>query len=185
MGSKKKLDKIVVIDLEATCQASHNDWLSGERSDIIEIGACFLDAQTKRVSQRTSYLVKPISSTISKFCTELTGWTQKDVNRGIAFGDACNKLAKEFGTKNRVWASWGDYDRKHFERDCEYYKAKYPFGPRHINVKTLFSLINNLKKELGMTAALEYYDLELKGTHHKGDWDAYNTARILGKMLLK
>ena len=185
MGSKKKLDKIVVVDLEATCQANNSDWLPNERSDIIEIGACFLDVQSGKVSQKTSYIIKPRNSTVSEFCTELTTLTQEDVNRGIPFGDACNKFAKEFGTKNRVWASWGDYDRKHFERDCHFYEAKYPFGPRHINAKTLFSLVNKLSKELGMIAALDYYDLELKGTHHRGGDDAYNTARILSKILSK
>jgi len=184
MGGKNKLDKIVVVDLEATC------WMPREaqgeqRSDIIEIGACFLDAQTGKVSQKTSYIVKPACSTISEFCTELTTLTQEDVNRGIPFVDACNKFAKEFGTKNRVWASWGDYDRNHFQRDCDFYKANYPFGPRHINAKTLFSLVHGLPKELGLAKALEYCGFEFKGTQHRGHDDAFNIAKVLWKTLRK
>jgi inhibitor of KinA sporulation pathway (predicted exonuclease) len=185
MGSKNKLDKIVVVDLEATCWEPRDSRPEGMRSDIIEIGACFLDLQTGKVSQKTSYMVKPASSTISEFCTELTTITQEQVNKGIPFENACNKLAKEFGSRNRVWASWGDYDRKHFERDCQFYNAGYPFGPRHVNAKTLFSMVHGLKKELGLTRALKYSNLEFKGTQHRGDDDAFNIARVLWKTLRK
>ena len=185
MGSKNKLDKIVVVDLEATCWMPRESQPQGMRSDIIEIGACFLDCQTGKVSQKTSYIVKPANSNISEFCTELTTLTQEQVNKGIPYGDACNKLAKEFGTRNRVWASWGDYDRKHVDRDCNFYAAKYPFGSRHINAKTLFSLVNGLKKELGLRRALEYYDMEFKGTQHRGHDDAFNIAKVLWKTLKK
>ena len=183
-NSKNKLDKIVCIDLEATCWEPREEQ-GNQRNDIIEIGACFLDAQTGKLSQKTSYIIKPKNSTISKFCTELTTITQELVDKGIPFVDACNKLTKEFGTQNRVWASWGDYDRKHFIRDCDFYGARYPFGPRHINAKTLFSLINGLKKELGLGKALKYYNFEFKGTPHRGHDDAFNTGKVLWKTLRK
>jgi inhibitor of KinA sporulation pathway (predicted exonuclease) len=184
MGGKNKLDKLIVVDLEATCWMPREEQ-GDQRSDIIEIGACKLDLQTGKISQKTSYMVRPANSTISSFCTELTTITQEDVNHGIPFVDACNKFIKEFGTKNRVWASWGDYDRKHFQRDCDFYKAKYPFGPRHVNAKTLFSLVNGLPKELGLRKAMEYYDLEFKGTQHRGHDDAFNIAKVLWKTLRK
>lgn len=183
MGGRNKLNSIVVVDLEATCQLNEEDWGRGERSDIIEIGACMLNLQSGKVTQKTSYIVKPRNSSISEFCTELTTITQEQVNRGIPFGDACNKLAKEFGTRNKLWASWGDYDRKHFYKDCEHYGARYPFGPRHLNAKTLFSLMNGLNREIGLRAALEYYDIEFKGTQHRGHDDAFNTAKVLWKTL--
>jgi len=185
MGSKNKLDKAVVVDLEAACWEPRDSKPENERSDIIEIGACFLDLQTGKVSQKTSYIIKPKNSKISKFCTELTSLTQEDVDKGIPFSDACNKLAKEFGTKNRLWISWGDYDRKHFVEECGFYGIKYPFGSRHINLKTLFSVMNGLTKEVGVQRALKYCDMEFKGTHHRGDDDAYNIARIFAKMLRK
>lgn len=188
MGSKNKLDKIVVIDLESTAWENEDGSKTpppGMRHDIIEIGACFLDLQTGKISQKTSYIVKPANSTMSPFIIKLTSLTQEDVDRGIPFENACNKLAKEFGTKNRVWASWGDYDRNHFQRDCEFYNTRYPFGPRHINAKTLFSIMNGLKKEVGLKKALEYYNLEFNGVQHRGHDDAFNTARVLWKTIRK
>lgn len=183
---KNKLDKIVVVDLEATCWENADGSKTpppGQRSEIIEIGACFLEPATGKISQKTSYIVRPKTSKVSEFCTRLTSLTQEDVNKGIPFKDAVNKLKKEFGTANRVWTSWGDYDRVQFEKDCKLHDIRYPFGRRHINAKTLFSILNGLSKELGLARALEYYDMEFKGTHHRGHDDAYNIARVFAKML--
>lgn len=183
---KKKLKELIVIDLEATSWENEDGSKTppdGMRNDIIEIGAVKLNTQTGKISQKTSYIVKPRNSTVSSFITKLTTLTQEDVNKGIPFRDACNKLKKEFGTKNKVWCAWGDYDRIHFQRDCEFYNAQYPFGVTFINAKTLFSLVYGLPKELGLRAAMEYLGLEFKGTQHRGHDDAYNTARVLWKTI--
>lgn len=183
---KVKLEKLVVVDLESTAWENEDGTKTpppGMRSDIIEIGACHLDLQTGKISQKTSYIIRPANSTMSPFITELTTLTQEDVNKGIPFTDACNKFIKEFGTKSKVWASWGDYDRIHFQKDCDFYKARYPFNVKHINAKTLFSLVYGLRKELGLRNAMEYLGLNFKGTQHRGHDDAFNIAKVLWKTL--
>jgi len=54
-----------------------------------------------------------------------------------------------------------------------------PFGPRHINVKTLFAIRHRLTQGVGMDKALRRMGLELFETHHRGAEDAHNAARIL------
>lgn len=186
MGNRNKLDKIVVCDIECAAWENEDGTRTppeGMRNDVIEVGACFLNTQTGKISQKTSYIVKPRNSTMSPFITELTTLTQEQVNRGMPYGDACNRLVKEFGTRNRVWAAWGDFDRIHIQKECEFYNANYPFGRRFINAKTLFSLVNGLSKELGLRAAMDYYNLDFKGTQHRGHDDAFNTAKVLWKTL--
>lgn len=185
---KYKLEKLIVVDLEAAAWQNDDGTKTppkGMRNDIIEIGACKLDLQTGKISQKTSYVVKPANATMSPFITKLTGLTQEDVNRGIPFRDACNKFKKEFGPKSKVWASWGDYDRIHFQQECEFYGVEYPFSVKHVNAKTIFSLVHGLKRELGLKKALEYYGFDFKGTQHRGHDDAFNTARVLWKTLRK
>ena len=53
------------------------------------------------------------------------------------FATACATLRKELGSEQRVWASYGDYDRRQFQRQCADAGVRYPFGIRHLNVKTL------------------------------------------------
>ncbi len=92
-------------------------------------------------------------------------------------------LRAEFRSDRRVWASYGDYDRKMFERQCAAFGVKYPFGPRHVNVKTLFALAHALPREVGMAEAVRVSGQKLDGTHHRGHDDAYNIAGLLTGLL--
>ena len=177
-----RFDSIVVVDVESTCWETKGEQ-GNQPMEIIEIGACILDVETFEISRKKSYIVRPKFSKISEFCTKLTGYTWDDVKIGMPFENACNKLAKEFGTRNRVWASWGDYDRSHFERECRSKKARYPFSDGHINISALFILMMGLKKRVSVANALKAIGNEFEGTPHKGCDDAWNTAKILRHLL--
>ena len=137
--SSRKLDRIIFLDLEATCW--NNPQERGEQpSEIIEIGACMLNVQTGEVDRKTSYLVRPKFSTISKYCTELTSITPELIkSEGIPFTDAVNKLKKEFGPATRTWASWGYYDKAELESECQRHGIPYPMGRNHINANNLYA----------------------------------------------
>jgi inhibitor of KinA sporulation pathway (predicted exonuclease) len=114
---------------------------------------------------------------------ELTTITPEMVSDAGTLAEALDKLHDEYDTPNRLWASWGDYDRTMFEKECERKGLDYPFGRSHQNAKTLFGLMYGYKKAPGMTRALKRLDFELEGTHHRGHDDAYNIARILRECL--
>jgi inhibitor of KinA sporulation pathway (predicted exonuclease) len=180
----KRLDQILVIDIEATC------WEGGfpprgESNDIIEIGLCPLEVSTGRRLEKRSILVKPERSTVGPFCTQLTTLTQEQVNGGILFREACKLLETEYHSTARLWASYGDYDRRQFEKQCRETGVRYPFGPSHLNVKTLFAVGRGLAAEVGLPQALALSGLTLEGTHHRGDDDAWSIAAILAELLKK
>lgn len=178
----QKLDKILVVDIEATCWNGPNP--PGMHNDIIEIGVCLLDVQTGEIIDIKGIIVKPERSNVSPFCTELTTITQEMVDsEGISFKDACNLLRKEYLSQSRAWASFGAYDQRQFVRQCGDMGVPYPFGPSHINVKTLFALKHRLAHEQGMAGALAMLDIPLEGTHHRGVDDAKNIAKIMYKLL--
>ena len=178
----KKLDQILVIDVEATCWETEPP--EDQESEIIEIGICPLDVAAGDRLEKQSILVKPEKSTVSAFCTNLTSLTQEDVEEGISFKQACAILKKDYLSKKRTWASYGDYDRRQFERQCLAHNISYPLGPTHINVKNLFAIVNRLSFEVGMSQALKILNLPLEGIHHRGEDDAWNIARILWEILL-
>jgi inhibitor of KinA sporulation pathway (predicted exonuclease) len=175
MGSAR-LDRIFVVDLETTCEDQIGEELPRE---VIEIGICLLDLRSGDIVERESILVKPAFSKVSDFCTKLTTLTREQVESGIPFAEACSLLKERYKTIRRVWASYGDFDRNQLERECHTKGVPYPFGPRHINVKTLFAIRHRLTQEIGMDKALRRLGLESFGTHHRGVDDAYNVARIL------
>jgi inhibitor of KinA sporulation pathway (predicted exonuclease) len=178
----RKLDQIIIIDVEATCWPGAPP--EGQESEIIEIGLCLLDIASGQRLEKRSILVKPTRSKVSEFCTQLTTLTPKEVKKGVSFEQACAILEQEYLSKRRIWASYGEYDHDLFRRQCESRRVSYPFSKGHINVKTLFAIMHALPYEVGMVRALEIMGLELEGTHHRGHDDAWNIANILSKLLL-
>lgn len=179
--AKKILDQVLIVDVEATCWEGPAP--EGQESEIIEIGLCTLDVASGERLEKRSILVKPQRSRVSPFCTQLTSLTQSMVDHGISFMKACTILRQEYASKERVWASYGDYDRRTFERQCREFQVEYPFGVRHLNIKTLFALVHALQFEPGMAEALRIMNLPLEGTHHRGGDDAWNIAGILAELL--
>ncbi|HEY7597478.1 MAG TPA: 3'-5' exonuclease [Actinophytocola sp.] len=166
-----------VVDVEATCW--RGDPPPGERSEIIEIGLTVVDlAAGERVS-RHGILVRPAHSRVSEFCTELTSLTQAEVDGGVGFAEACRRLAGEHAAPTRPWASWGDYDRNQFTRQCRADGVGYPFGPVHTNVRAAFTEAHALHRRPAMPEALTLAGLPLDGRHHRGADDAWNIAALV------
>jgi inhibitor of KinA sporulation pathway (predicted exonuclease) len=191
MSAKRKWDKILVVDVEATCWDQDNR-PDNPVSEIIEVGLCFLDVKTLERSGKQSMFVKPRYSSISPYCESLTSIMQADVDNGKSFEDVCGILRESCLSNKRVWASWGDYDRIIFDSQCKSYGVDYPFGRTHINVKTLFAITKGmellkegmaLKKEYALPDALSCYGKEFEGRLHRGDDDAFNIAGVLGLIL--
>lgn len=179
----KKLDKILVVDVEATCWEA--DPPPGQVSEIIEIGLCVLDVATSERSAPRAIMVKPQQSTLSEYCMQLTTITLDMLADGLAFADACALLQEEYHAHRRTWASYGDYDRLQFIKQCEERDLPYPFGRTHINVKNLLALQFKLKREVGLSQGMRLLDMPFKGTLHRGADDAWNIAAVLSQVLLK
>ena len=166
-----------VVDVEATCWDGPPP--PGAVSEIIEIGLTVVDLAAGERVGRHRLLVRPARSAVSAFCTELTGLTQAEVDTGPGFAEACRLLAAEHGSGARPWASWGDYDRHQFTRQCGATGTAYPFGARHTNAKPVFTGAYGLRKRPGMAQALEIAGLPLEGRHHRGEDDAWNIAALV------
>ncbi|MCX5209041.1 exonuclease domain-containing protein [Kitasatospora sp. NBC_00240] len=166
-----------VVDVEATCWDGQPP--PGAVSEIIEIGLTVLDLGSGERVGRHRILVRPSRSAVSGFCTELTGLTQAEVDTGLGFTEACRLLAAEHRAGVRPWASWGDYDRHQFTRQCAATRTEYPFGRAHTNAKAVFTEAHGLRRRPGMAQALEIAGLPLEGRHHRGEDDAWNIAALV------
>lgn len=172
----KTTNKILIIDLEATCW--NGKIPAGESSEVIEIGIAVLDTETGDINENKGILIKPIKSTVSEFCTELTTITQDLLDReGVSFDEECKFLAKNY--QHYTWASYGAYDIKMMKSQCMMRNIEYPLSANHINVKELFYETKDLKKKVGMNGALGILNIPLEGVHHRGVDDAKNIAKIL------
>lgn len=168
-------NKIIVIDLEATCWDNATpEQLS--TSEIIEIGICLYANGV--ISKKQNIYIRPTLSEISEYCTNLTGITPEIVkSRGIRFDFALNRLKKEYPICSAPWCSWGD-DKTHLISSCQYFGIEYPFST-HIDLSTIFRVLFGLKKNISVEAALKLLGLQFEGKPHSAGDDAYNAARIL------
>ena len=172
-----------VIDVESTCWRSDSE-ARGQTSDIIEIGITVFDFETLDIISTDSIIIKPKHSSVSEFCTELTTITPAFVEEnGKSFAEAADILRSKYAPKDRLFASWGNYDRKMFQAQFELHGIPYVFGDKHLNIKALFAECYKLKKQLGMDAALRMVGIPLEGTHHRGADDSRNIAKLLAHIV--
>jgi inhibitor of KinA sporulation pathway (predicted exonuclease) len=177
----KKLDKVLVIDLEATCW--EGDPPESQTSEIIEIGLCVMDPITGEREEPRAILIKPQRSKLSDFCIQLTTLTPEMLADGMGFAEACDLLREAYQSHRRTWASYGDYDRLQFLAQCGAWGVPYPFGRTHINVKNLLALKLGLEREVGLQRAMKLLDRPFEGTSHRGVDDAWNIAAVLDWVL--
>ncbi|HEX8561775.1 MAG TPA: 3'-5' exonuclease [Flavobacterium sp.] len=177
-----KSDKVIVVDLEATCWEDQVP--DGSFMEIIEIGICNFVVDTGEITDKQSIYVIPEKSNITPYCTALTGITKELITeKGISLKKASEKIIEEYSPYGRVWGSYGEFDRSLLQKQCFNQNIEYPFGLTHINIKSLFALKMKLKNGKGMEKALKIIKEPLEGKHHSGADDAYNTAKLLRHIL--
>jgi len=151
-------------------------------NEIIEVGIALLDVNDLTISDNKGFLIKPRYSEVSDFCTELTSITPEMVVNAPTFDYVCRRIISEYNTKARMWASYGEYDKKQFKKSCNKFQVEYPFNDKHLNIKTLASIYYGWD-EVGMDKLLNKLKIPLEGTHHRGCDDANNIAKILSSIL--
>ncbi len=191
---RTNLDVGFVVDVEATCWETKEEQ-GNKPNEIIEIGVAQLNFRNGAVVDRASIIVKPRYTTVSPFCTQLTGWTQEEIDRdGLDIVEALKQFKEIFKPgPEHLWFSCGDYDRNMLSSMTNKGVGKLymvardanPFDHmKHINIKTLFALKHNLQKEAGMERMLSIIGEKLEGRHHNGADDALNIAKIVKHVLL-
>ena len=103
-----------------------------------------LDTRSGKRVSRESILVQPERSVVSPFCAQLTTLSPDEVAHGVPFARACAILRRKYSGPRRMWASYGDDDRRMFERQCQARGVPHPLSAQHINIKSLFALLHGL-----------------------------------------
>jgi inhibitor of KinA sporulation pathway (predicted exonuclease) len=177
-------DYYLIVDLEATC--SDDGAVPRQEIEIIEIGAVIQSSRTFEIESEFQTFVHPVlHPQLTEFCTHLTGITQHQVAEAPHFPQALEAMKEwMYRFADALFCSWGDYDRNQFIQDCDYHRLAYPFRSVHLNLKAEFSRALNLRKKLGIAAALRYLGMDFEGAHHRGLDDARNIARLVRRVCI-
>lgn len=173
---KVRKDKILFVDFELTCW--DHEPPQGESMEIIEIGLVELDVSQFECTRKASFLVRPEHSTVSSYCTELTGISQRMVTKqGRPLAEVSASLRKNWGTANKAWMAWGD-DKEAIIRDCAIKNIQNPFSEAFHNFGQQFTFMMGQTKAIGLTKAFELLGETRDGVQHRAEADAYAAALI-------
>lgn len=171
----------LVIDLEATTE--EGGW-PVEEMEIIEIGASLVAAADGRELDHFQRFVRPQRRPLlTSFCRELTHISQANVDSAAPLAEVWAQFERwlaQHQPRLAGWASWGDYDRRQLEQEwrrqhLDSLLARVP----HVNLKQRFAEARQLKRPVGLNAALQLAGLHFQGQQHRALEDARNTARLL------
>ena len=171
------MEQFLCIDLEATC------WGRNEkqgRMEIIEIGAVLYRVGQGVVAERQQFVRPRERPVLSEFCKTLTGITQEQVDAAPLYPQALEAVL-EFAGPEPLFCSWGDFDRRQFEKDGSLHAVDYPF-PLHLNLKRLYGKRTG-QGLIALDAAVKACGLDFHGRHHSGVDDARNVAHVLDWMI--
>lgn len=168
-----------MLDLEATCDDQGT--VPRDEMEIIEIGAVLLDPATWTVDQAFSAFVRPVRHPrLTAFCTRLTTIAQSDVDAADGYADVVDRLHHWLRPyRLTAWGSWGNYDRRQIEQDCDFHGLAFPLAAPHVNLKDRFTKRAGLARRPGLGKALAISGLDFIGTPHRALSDARNVARLM------
>ena len=174
--------RYLVIDLEATCD--DQGAVPREEMEVIEIGAALLDPATWEVKEEFDSFVRPVRNPrLTPFCTRLTTIAQADVDAAPGFVEAVAKMQDWLRPfRLTAWGSWGNYDRRQIQQDCDFHGMPFPIQVQHFNLKDRFTKRQELPRRPGLGTALRIAGMEFEGTPHRALDDVRNIARLMPLM---
>lgn len=178
----EKIGGVLVIDLEATCSSDFS--IAPESMEIIEIGAVWVSTKNQILDQFQSFVLPIENPQLTSFCTELTGIEQHQIDEASTWpkvASALKQFIERYESTERIWASWGAWDRKQIERESDRHRVSNPLiNFRHCNLKADFAKSRKIK-QVGMATALRISGMLIEGEHHRAISDALNIVRLLPK----
>ena len=111
--------QVLVADTRTTMWEQSSDKPVGERVEIICIDLALIDTEKQEIIEREKLIIKPVKSTISRYCQDWNKISQKMVDdHGISFEEAYRRLRVHFMSQDRFWATWGSSAMFNINSEC-------------------------------------------------------------------
>lgn len=194
--SSSTVKYLLVIDFEATCWEK---WLSvfhKHHHEIIEFPCILYDVEKNKVLTEFQQYVKPTECPkLSKYCKELTGIQQSNVDNGLPLRTSINlfniwlreqELKYNFSCKfdNCLAATWSDWDLgKCLKHECWRKSLKFPtIFSNWIDVRAVYRK-HYFRKSKTIIEVVKEVGLKFQGRLHSGLDDSRNIANLIGHMI--
>lgn len=153
-----------------------------------------------KVSEYQDYVKPVFNPELTKYCTDLTGITQFQVNKGKPFYDSfkdhykwlIQNVKPEFrdlpAMENIFMVTCGNWDlMTMLPTDCKRHKIKYypAVYRRFIDIKSIYKKTLKTSKKYGLANMMKNINMKMDGRHHSGIDDCRNTGKLFEYLVQK
>lgn len=176
MAKRTRLDRVLAVDFELTCWDGVPP--EGQSAEIIDIGVVEICVETLAVIRSQRFLVKPLWSEVSDYCTDLTGITPTMLRKqGRPLPEIASTLAKKWGSGSKLWLAWGR-DNLAIERDAKRHGIENPFSAAYLNAGLEYSIEWAAGENIGLHSAMTHLGIEPGESRHSALNDAEDLAAV-------
>ena len=153
--------------------------------EIIEIGAVLIDGATNEIIGDIQDFVKPLFfPKQAAESMEFSMITASDMENAIEFIDMMQELNSLYIPGETYFVSWGDADYGVIEQNCKRYMLPNPILPEdYLDLAAAYKMLKGAKNTPGLRMAAEELNIEAEGFWHTAYDDAFNTGKVLSKLI--
>lgn len=153
-------------------------------SEIVEIGACKVNLESKSMIDQFQIYILPKSGYIGKSTRKFINMSKEDVKNAVPFHTGIQEFSTWLG-EDYFLCSWGKDDKFHFINQCVRNRMNMDWLINYNDIQQQIgkSLNANAKNQLGLKNALDLAGLKPVGRAHRGIDDAINTAELFIKYI--
>lgn len=147
--------------------------------EIIEIGACRVDAQG-RVCDTFSRMIRPkVYKKLDKHIRSVTGITEEELSAGGAFAEVFADFCAWCGA-GALLVTWGRDDYPVLRRNAAFFAQPMPLEPP-IDAQLVFghACLGDAHQQMNLHSALEHMQISPDVPAHRAVYDAQCTAALL------
>ena len=180
------MKRYICLDIEMSeVSSKQRKFLSGFRTEIIQVGAIMLDENFKVIGKFSNY-VKPMYSHITETIEKLTGIKEENIENADSLITVMDKLLYWIGDNDITTFCWSacDYNQICMEilLKSEQRNDILEFLKTFVDLQKTFSELLSAKKRISLESAIILIRERFIGQQHTAYSDAYNTACILYKI---
>ena len=155
-------------------------------AEIIEIGAVKLDESLKECGKLQNFVKPHFFPKHAKDAMDFCMITDADMKKAITFPAMLEKMSAMYEAGNTLFVAWGDSDYKVLDEGCSRHKLENPvLQADYLDLAEAYKLWRGEENTPGLKTAITEMEVTADGLAHTAFDDAYNTGKVLAKMLEK
>ena len=155
-------------------------------AEIIEIGAVKLDENLNECGKLQSFVKPHFFPKHAKDAMDFCMITDADMKKAITFSAMLEKMSAMYEAGNTLFVAWGDSDYKVLAEGCSRHKLDNPvLQTDYLDLAEAYKLWRGEENTPGLKTAITEMEVTADGLAHTAFDDAYNTGKVLAKMLEK